>query len=76
MNTPSVFLPFLNEKTLDYRFDNQAFVGFIPPQYSGYKNCHRRKCLFYTKATFIFLQYNFRKFATFQKFITKTTRHY
>jgi hypothetical protein len=26
--TPSVF----NAKTLDYRFDNQAFVGFMPPQ--------------------------------------------
>jgi hypothetical protein len=25
-STPSVFLPFLNAKTLDYLFDNQAFV--------------------------------------------------
>jgi hypothetical protein len=25
---PSVFLTFFNEKTLDYRVDNQAFVGF------------------------------------------------
>jgi hypothetical protein len=24
---------FFNEKTLDYLFDNQAFVGFVPPQY-------------------------------------------
>jgi hypothetical protein len=28
----SIFTLF-NEKTLDYRFDNQAFVGFVPPQY-------------------------------------------
>jgi hypothetical protein len=24
-------MPFFNEKTLDYRFDNQAFVGFRDP---------------------------------------------
>ena len=29
----SVFAPFFNEKTLDYLFDNQASVGFAPPQY-------------------------------------------
>jgi hypothetical protein len=28
---PSVFCAFLNEKTLDYLFDNQAVVGFVPP---------------------------------------------
>jgi hypothetical protein len=26
---PSVFSIFFNAKTLDYRFDNQAFVGFM-----------------------------------------------
>ena len=31
-HTLSIFA-FLNEKTLDYLFDNQAFMGFVPPQY-------------------------------------------
>ena len=26
---PSVFCPFFNEKTLDYLFDNQAFVVLL-----------------------------------------------
>jgi hypothetical protein len=34
---PSVFCAFLNEKTLDYLFDNQAVVGFVPPQYFDVK---------------------------------------
>jgi hypothetical protein len=33
IHTPSVFSLFFNEKTLDYLFDNQAFVGFAPSVY-------------------------------------------
>jgi hypothetical protein len=34
--TPSVFYAFSNEKTLDYRFDNQAFFVSRPSLYSTY----------------------------------------
>jgi hypothetical protein len=30
---PLSISPIFNEKTLDYRFDNQAFVRLVPPQY-------------------------------------------
>jgi hypothetical protein len=34
---------FFNTKTLDYRVDNQAFVGFVPPQYFPLKQSYFRK---------------------------------
>jgi hypothetical protein len=37
-NYPLSILPLFNAKTLDYLFDNQAFVGFIPPQYFGFSD--------------------------------------
>jgi hypothetical protein len=59
--TPSVFLPFFNAKTLDNRFDYQAFVGFYTPQYLAIKLPQMMVCMFISKNADLFFRHFTKK---------------